>query len=127
MRGQNDLFGGADMTQEGGNDALPVVPAWTQSEISKQEKAAVGFYLSVHPLDNYQGVLSDLKIQNIADHDQINAGDYLTLAGIVSGQQVKYSKKGNRFGIFRLEDRSGGVKCLAWSEALYKIRGKYKR
>jgi DNA polymerase-3 subunit alpha len=126
MRGQNDLFGGADMTQEGGNDALPVVPAWTQSEISKQEKTSVGFYLSVHPLDNYQGVLSDLKIQNIADHDQINAGDYLTLAGIVSGQQVKYSKKGNRFGIFRLEDRSGGVKCLAWSEAYTKFAGNIK-
>ena len=45
----------------------------------------------------------------------------MTLAGIVSGQQVKYSKKGNRFAIFRLEDRSGGVKCLAWSEAYTKF------
>lgn len=121
LRGQNDLFGGADMMPGAANDILPMVPAWTQTEISKQEKASVGFYLSVHPLDNYKGVISDMKIVNIADHEQINAGDYLTLAGIVSGRQVKYSKKGNRFSIFRLEDRSGGVKCLAWSEAYNKF------
>jgi DNA polymerase-3 subunit alpha len=34
---------------------------------------------------------------------------------------VKYSKKGNRFAVFRLEDQSGGVKCLAWSEAYTKF------
>jgi DNA polymerase-3 subunit alpha len=45
----------------------------------------------------------------------------LTLAGIVTALDVKYSKKGNRFCIFKLEDQSSGVKCLAWSEAY----GKY--
>ena len=45
----------------------------------------------------------------------------LTLAGIVSGAQIKYSKKGNRVCIFRLEDESAGVKCLVWAEAF----GKY--
>ena len=44
----------------------------------------------------------------------------LTLAGIVSGFQVRYSKKGNRFCIFNLEDQSTGVKCLAWSDTYTK-------
>ena len=35
-------------------------------------------------------------------------------------RQIKYSKKGNRFCIFRLEDRSTGVKCLVWAEAFSK-------
>jgi len=39
----------------------------------------------------------------------------------VSAFQVRQSKKGNRFCMFRLEDQSTGVKCLAWSEAY----GKY--
>jgi DNA polymerase-3 subunit alpha len=34
----------------------------------------------------------------------------------VSNFQVRYSKKGNRFCIFRLEDQSTGVKCLAWAD-----------
>jgi DNA polymerase III subunit alpha len=120
MRGQEGLFGVADAAISVVEDHLPSVPAWNQAEISRQEKAAVGFYLTVHPLDGYLSALSDLKILNIADYEDIKAGDYLTLAGIVSAVQVKYSKKGNRFCIFRLEDQSSGVKCLTWSEAYEK-------
>jgi DNA polymerase-3 subunit alpha len=88
--------------------------------------ASIGFYLSTHPLDNYKKVLSDLKILNVADYEAIHPGDKITLAGIVSALQVKHSKKGNRFCIFRLEDQSVGVKCLAWSEAYTKFSDKLK-
>ena len=120
MRGQNALFGavaGAETVMDG---HLPDVAPWSQAEVSRQEKAAVGFYLSVHPLDGFLEVLSDLNIKNIADFEEIKPGDNITLAGIVSGAQVKYSKKGNRFCILRLEDQSGGVKCLAWADAFAK-------
>ena len=119
-RGQSDLFGDAS-----GGEALtlelPDVRAWTQSEISAQEKAAIGFYLSVHPLDNYRAIVAGLGIRNIADHDELRAGDTVTMAGIVSAFQVRQSKKGNRFCMFRLEDQSTGVKVLAWSEAYGKF------
>jgi DNA polymerase-3 subunit alpha len=119
-RGQSGLFG-----DEGGADSLdqelPDVRAWTQTEISAQEKAAIGFYLSVHPLDNYMNIVSGLRIKNIADYEDLKAGDTITLAGIVSAFQVRQSKKGNRFCMFRLDDQSTGVKVLAWSEAY----GKY--
>jgi len=39
----------------------------------------------------------------------------------VSSFQVRQSKKGNRFCMFRFEDESAGVKCLAWSEAYGKF------
>ena len=65
-------------------------------------------------------MLADLKIINIGDYEEIKPGDNIVLAGIVSGSQVKHSKKGNRFCILRLEDQSGGVKCLAWAEAFAK-------
>ena len=116
-RGQNALFG--DDGEAGGifDQALPTARAWTQAEISVQEKTAVGFYLSVHPLEDYREILTGLRIRNIADHEELRAGDPITLAGIVSAFQVRQSKKGNRFCMFRLEDESTGVKCLAWSEA----------
>ncbi|HEY8560594.1 MAG TPA: DNA polymerase III subunit alpha [Pyrinomonadaceae bacterium] len=122
QRGQSILFGDAG---DGGihtdmDAVLPAVEMWSQSELSKREKAAVGFFLSTHPLDEYQTVLSDLKILNIADREGINVGDKMSIAGIISGLQVRHSKKGNRFCIFRLEDQSAGVKCLAWSESYAK-------
>ncbi|HUR98736.1 MAG TPA: DNA polymerase III subunit alpha [Pyrinomonadaceae bacterium] len=119
-RGQNALFG-TDSATDVFDEALPTVRAWTQTEISAQEKAAVGFYLSVHPLDNYKDIVKGLRISNIVDHGELRAGETIVLAGIVSSFQVRQSKKGNRFCMFRFEDESGGVKCLAWSEAY----GKY--
>jgi DNA polymerase-3 subunit alpha len=119
-RGQNGLFGG-DGVGDAIDQELPDVRAWTQSEISAQEKAAVGFYLSVHPLDNYREIVQGLRIKNIAEHGELRAGDTITLAGIVSAFQVRQSKKGNRFCMFRFEDESAGVKVLAWSEAYMKF------
>lgn len=119
-RGQSGLFGGGNATDVF-DQSLPDVRPWTQTEISTQEKAAVGFYLSVHPLDNYKDIATGLRIRNIADHGELRAGDTIVLAGIVSAFQVRQSKKGNRFCMFRFEDESGGVKCLAWSEAYGKF------
>jgi DNA polymerase III alpha subunit len=42
------------------------------------------------------------------------------LAGLINDAQVRWSKKGNRFCSFRLEDASANVKCLVWSEAFTK-------
>jgi DNA polymerase III subunit alpha len=120
IRGQNALFGAEDAGSSGFDIDLPNVPAWSQAEVSSQEKNAIGFYLSVHPLDNYINTLSDLKIKNIADYDDLKPGDVINMAGIVSGSQVKFSKKGNQFCILRLEDQSSGVKCLIWAEAFSK-------
>jgi DNA polymerase-3 subunit alpha len=94
---------------------------WSPIEMANQEKAAIGFFLSNHPMDDYRQILADLRIINVADYEEIKPGDKITLAGIATGLQVKYSKKGNRFCIFKLEDRSSGVKCLAWSEAYGKF------
>jgi DNA polymerase-3 subunit alpha len=121
IRGQNALFGTQENHQMVLSPALPNVTPWSSIEMANQEKAAVGFYLSNHPIDNFAEVLASMKILNIADYESIKPGDKLTLAGIVSTQQVKYSKKGNRFCIFRLEDRSAGVKCLVWAEAYIKF------
>jgi DNA polymerase-3 subunit alpha len=118
-RGQTGLFGGGSDAQAVPH--LPDVAPWSQMELSNQEKAAVGFYLSAHPLDGYTSILQSLHIRNIADHGEIAGGSSIVLAGIVSAAQVRWSKRGNRFCTFRLEDQSMTVKCLAWSDAYDKF------
>jgi DNA polymerase-3 subunit alpha len=125
IRGQNDLFGLSDERSDF-QENLPEAEAWTAKDLSKLEKASVGFYISNHPLDMFRKVLEDLKIKNLADYEELKVGERIHLAGIVTGLQVKYSKKGNRFCIFRLEDQSSGVKCLVWSEAYNKFRDSLK-
>jgi len=116
MSGQSALFG-AETSPEVSSDQLPDVPAWSSTELSKHEKAAIGFYLSTHPLDAYGSQLEGLNIPPITEFFEGRPGDQVRMIGMVSAATVRYSKKGNRFCIFRLEDRSGGAKCLVWAEA----------
>jgi len=70
MRGQSGLFGVA----EGGgtvDENLPIAAPWPQSEVASREKAAVGFYLSTHPLDDYNGLLETMRLKNIAEYDDL--------------------------------------------------------
>jgi DNA polymerase-3 subunit alpha len=115
-RGQSDLFGGGDTVDIGGQE-LPHATPWTQAEMSQHEKAAIGFFLSVHPLDAHLETIENLGIKFLSERGEINPNDRLKMVGVVSGLQVRYSKKGNRFATFRFEDKSAGVKCLVWAEA----------
>jgi DNA polymerase-3 subunit alpha len=121
LRGQNALFGEAESVFSAGDEALPVAEPWTQLKLSQEEKASVGFYLSNHPLDEHLKTLAQMGIKNIADFAEVRPNEQITVAGIVSGFQVKYSKKGNRFCIFKLEDQTNGAKCLGWSEVYSKF------
>lgn len=122
IRGQTDLFAAAaDDSEDSVQIELPEAAAWTEKELSQNEKTAIGFYLSTHPLDIFADNLKDMRIGHIADHFEANVGEYITLAGMITKFQIRHSKKGNRFCIFRLEDRTSGAKCIAWSESLGKF------
>lgn len=120
-RGQVDLFGSSMANEDIARGERSDVRPWSQSEMSQKEKSAIGFYLSVHPLDAHTETISGLGIVPVAERHEIRAGDRLKMAGIVSALAVRYSKKGNRFATFRFEDQSGGVKCLMWAEAYGKF------
>ena len=120
MMGQSGLFGMAE-GDEPAAEVLPEVPAWPQDEVARREKTAVGFYLSAHPLDRYAGILSDMRLKAIADYDDLQSGQNIKLAGMISGLQVRTSKRGNRFAQFRFEDRSGGIKGVILGDSFNKL------
>ncbi|NNE99572.1 MAG: DNA polymerase III subunit alpha, partial [Pyrinomonadaceae bacterium] len=121
IRGQDDLFADFESTSAAGEQDLPEAKAWSEKELAMREKAAVGFYLSTHPLDSYFVTLEELRIKDISSYADVQPGERLKIAGLVSKFQARHSKKGNLFCIFRLEDQSSQVKCLAWAEAYNKF------
>lgn len=119
-RGQDGLFAAASETDTATDSPLPDVPAWTLEEMAKNEKAAIGFYLHAHPIDAYAAELEASRVPPIAVAAEGNSRELVRVAGVVTASAVRYSKKGNRFCTLRLEDRSGGAKCVAWSDAYTK-------
>jgi DNA polymerase-3 subunit alpha len=114
--GQNDLFGGDDLPAPDDASDLPEAVAWTVSEMLAAEKKAVGFYVTGHPLEAHFELVAKLGAVTSIELGQQETGSRATVAGLITDLQLRTTKKGDRFAIFRLEDQAGSVKCVLWPE-----------
>jgi DNA polymerase-3 subunit alpha len=119
---QVSLFG------EGGEDLpeprLAGTPDWLPAERLTEEHAAVGFYLSGHPLDDYMGPLKRRGVVTYAEtEERARRGPHIAkIAGVVAARQERKSARGNRFAFVQLSDPSGFYEMVVFSEVLEKTR-----
>jgi DNA polymerase-3 subunit alpha len=125
-RGQNALFGtvSAESVQDSSIDWQPNAPAWSPAELLASEKKAIGFYITGHPLENYSEVLQELRSAQISSLHEFSSGSKVSVGAIVTEMQVRATKTGSNFAIMRLEDQTGGVKCVCWPD-VYSKHGKF--
>ena len=118
LQGQNGLFGAVivDETPE----EVPQAKGWTATELLAAEKNALGFYITGHPLANYVDLLQSLKAAKSIELPNLRSGGRISIGGIISDLQPKTTKKGDRVALLRLEDESGGTKCVLWPETYRK-------
>ena len=93
---------------------------WTVTEMLAGEKNALGFYITGHPLENYVDLLQSLKACKSIELPNLRTGGRVSIGGIISDLQARTTKKGDRFALLRLEDESGGTKCVLWPETYRK-------
>ena len=117
LLGQDGLFG-SEITDTSDIDQLPqAVEPWTRTQLLLAEKNALGFFITGHPLEDYLDLLREMNAVKAVDlQSQVN-GSRVCIGGIVGDLQARATKKGDRFALFRLEDDSGGTKCVVWPEA----------
>jgi DNA polymerase-3 subunit alpha len=101
---------------------LPLVADWPPVERLQHEFAAIGFYLSSHPLDPYGKSLARAGIIRYADLPAglaANPTNRFKLAGIVIGRpKERTSGRGNRFAFVQMSDPSGAFEVTLFSEML---------
>ena len=117
--GQSDLFGsggGESNPSETACIAVRIVDQpWSTQSMLGYEKAALGFYITGHPLAAYSEILCAASITNLEACKQVAHKTPLEAAGVIVELQVKTTKKGDKFAILHLEDDTSRVKCLVWS------------
>jgi DNA polymerase-3 subunit alpha len=118
--GQAALFGGAESEEI----RLPDVADWSTDERLQREHAAVGFYLSAHPLDEYRPVLEKMRVQMWTEFvESVKRGaNFGRLAGTVTSRQERKTKTGNKMGILRISDPTGQYEAVIFSEGLANYR-----
>ncbi len=123
--GQVSLFGDSSEGAGLGLPALPEVNNWDSLEKLAKEFAAVGFYLSAHPLDTRQSQFERMKIVSIAtveaEIERKQAANY-QMAGVLLKKQEKMSQKGSKYAFLQLSDPSGIFEITIFSETLAAAR-----
>jgi DNA polymerase-3 subunit alpha len=114
---QISLFGGESAPEQRQN--LPACEAWSSFDQLQHEAAALGFYLSAHPLEVYAPAFKRLGI--VASTGLLGrlGTQYqpVKLAGIVSGSKIKTSPRG-RFAFVQLSDAAGSYEVSIFDAEL---------
>src|SRR6516162_7421857 len=95
------------------------------AEKRQLEFAAIGFYLSSHPLDSYAKSLERAGVIRFAELPAGLAGNdavRFKLAGIAVGKKERTSVRGNRFAFVQMSDPSGLFEVTLFSEMLGEMR-----
>ncbi|MCL1944477.1 MAG: DNA polymerase III subunit alpha [Firmicutes bacterium] len=125
----------------------PLLEEYPNLQKLKYEKEVAGIYLTGHPLDGYQELLSSYPInttafQTIYKDDNINVdanyesldqslgqtvkdGDIVVLAGVLVQAIRRFTKASKEMGVGRLEDLYGSVEVMVGYTAFEKIKNNW--
>ncbi|HEV2532581.1 DNA polymerase III subunit alpha [Phenylobacterium sp.] len=120
---QVSLFGGDQA--EAARPRIAKIDSWTPVQRLDEELAAVGFYLSGHPLDDMVEALRRRRTELYADAVvKAEAGaEALRMAGVVRRKQERASQKtGEKFAFVTFSDPTGEYEVLFPPESLRRCR-----
>jgi DNA polymerase-3 subunit alpha len=129
--GQDSLFGsfgdGAGAGESVDFSVLPPIPGveWDKKTLLQFEREMLGLYVSDHPLFGIEHVLTshaDTSIASLTGEDGKPEGANVTIAGLITGLQVKRTKKGDLWAIVTVEDLEGAIECLFFPSAYLTVQ-----
>jgi DNA polymerase-3 subunit alpha len=82
---------------------------YEKSEQLKIEREMLGLYVSDHPLRGVEGQLRRKVECSLADLEEKNDGAYLTLGGVITVVNRKFTRKGDQMAVLTIEDLQGSV------------------
>ncbi len=123
VEGQMGLFGVED--QEDSNIpgvAIPNLAEVSRVELMAMEKEATGLYLSGHPMDDYRAVLKHTRVLPIGrimgDECPARDDEIVSVAGIIQKTKMKTTRNNSMMAYITLEDDTGSIELLAFSNTL---------
>jgi len=114
---QVSLFGGDEISKH--KPKLAQYNDWSSLEKLANEFSAIGFYLSAHPLSDYENAMKGLGVlqSSVLAEKLTDRYSPVKLAGIVMGKKIKVSDKG-RFAFLQMSDIGGVFEVSVFNEML---------
>ena len=129
--GQISLFGGLHNGSGGQIQKYAFAPLseWTAREKLEKEKEVIGFYLSGHPLANFQLIIDALNINHHKHlHAQVldkkfTAEPTVVTCGLLQQNKIITTKAGDKMSFAQVEDLSGPCEVVIFPRTYTKISG----
>ncbi|MHB8708251.1 MAG: DNA polymerase III subunit alpha, partial [Desulfuromonadales bacterium] len=115
--GQESLFGAEQIVTPRGGGRLPDGEEWPENVLLANEKEALGFYITGHPLARHSAAIRRFATCDTAGLAERADKEEVSLCGIVAGLKELTTKKGDRMAFVTLEDLSGFVEMVIFPEA----------
>ncbi|MCB9187887.1 MAG: DNA polymerase III subunit alpha [Flavobacteriales bacterium] len=118
-----DMAGGEEI--EIPAPGIPNVKEWSVFQELSAEKEVVGIYISGHPMDDYSLEVDnfcDIQLNDLNEHMNNLPDKEFSVAGIISNMAHLESRKGNKYGFFELQDKSGSMEFRLFGETYLKLQ-----
>ncbi|MBK9120066.1 MAG: DNA polymerase III subunit alpha [Phycisphaerales bacterium] len=115
--GQMSIFGELDTV------VTPPAPhvgreEWSDTEMLAYEKATLGFFITRHPLAQYETVVRRFSTHDTSDLMRLSDGQQVVLGGLVTKMRsvpIKYGRQvGRKLVLVTLEDFAGSVEVIVF-------------
>ncbi|HIF9275358.1 TPA: DNA polymerase III subunit alpha [Photobacterium damselae] len=116
--GQTDMFGVLTEAPEEVEHKYANIPEWPDKVWLEGERETLGLYLTGHPINSYLSELKHYTTWRLKDAQPTRRDGAATVAGLVIAARVMTTKRGTRIGLLTLDDRSGRMEVMLFSEAL---------
>ncbi|AWK15204.1 DNA polymerase III subunit alpha [Candidatus Fukatsuia symbiotica] len=120
--GQVDMFGVLTETPQQVEESYANVTPWSEQEVLDGERETLGLYLTGHPITQYLVELKRYAKGRLKDVQATDWGKTTTAVGLVIAARIMTTKRGNRIGICTLDDRSGRLEVMLFTDALEKYQ-----
>ncbi|WP_105168881.1 DNA polymerase III subunit alpha [Pseudoalteromonas sp. T1lg23B] len=114
--GQSDLFGLLAVEPEQVEQAFTSALPLTDNQWLDGEKETLGLYLTGHPINQYRKELKHYTSGRLVDLQPTNRDVQSTAAGLVINARTLINKKGNRWGLITLDDKSARIDVRLFPE-----------
>lgn len=119
--GQGDMFGVLAAEPEQVEYAYASVPKLPEQVLLEGERDALGLYLSGHPVTQYLNELARYTTGcRLSEVTPTDWGKTMTVAGLIQRAKIRMTKRGTRLGLCTLDDRSGRLDLMLFSDVLEK-------
>ncbi|CAG8998482.1 MAG: DNA polymerase III subunit alpha [Candidatus Celerinatantimonas neptuna] len=122
QHGQEDLFGELMLEADVSRPQFVQVPRWNDKEWLEGEKETLGLYLTGHPINHYLPELRQFVTGRLSELRPTNRDTTTVAAGLVLSARIMMTKRGSKMGILQLDDRSGRLDVMLFSESFEKYQ-----